>query len=295
MQHQRATDSNVLLLQQSARPNDRQLGVLLIDAKRITAEDALRVLQRQTERGGLFGESAIALGLVSQADIDGALAQQYNYPYLVTRESPLSRDLVAAFQPFSRQVEMLRALRTQLMLRWINVQRKHFAVISPARGDGRSYLAANLAIVFAQLGERTLLIDADLRHGRQHTLFGLELSSGLSSYLSGRIEQPALHRIDGLTNLTVVNAGPRAPNPQELISRAAFLDLLESAAEQFDVVILDTPAAEIGADAQAIAVAARGALLVARQHRTRLRSVDMLSAAIVSTGGAVIGSVLARH
>ncbi|MGC5317045.1 CpsD/CapB family tyrosine-protein kinase, partial [Escherichia coli] len=78
--------------------------------------------------------------------------------------------VVAAYNPFSKQVEALRALRSQLMVRWFDIDGKHKAlsIVSPASGEGRSFIASNLAVVFSQLGERTLLIDADMRQPCQH-------------------------------------------------------------------------------------------------------------------------------
>ena len=109
-------------------------------------------------------------------------------------DASLSHELVAAYKPFSPVVEQLRALRSELMLRWFDEQPAHkaIAVMSEARGEGRSYIAANLAVVFSQLGGRTLLIDADLRKPSQHLLFGLENRIGLSTVLSGRAGSEAV-------------------------------------------------------------------------------------------------------
>jgi protein-tyrosine kinase len=108
----------------------------------------------------------LGLKLLSKADIDFALSQQFNYAYLSDQgDTSLSSELVAAYKPFSRVGENLRAVRSQLMLRWFNTDPAHkvLALVSPGRGEGRSFVAANLAIVFAQQGQRTLLIDGDLR------------------------------------------------------------------------------------------------------------------------------------
>jgi protein-tyrosine kinase len=125
--------------------------------------------------------------LMTQEDVRYALSVQFDYPYLPD-DSSLSRELVAAYEPASRAVEDLRALRSQLMLRWFDTaaERRGLAIASAGQGDGRSYLAANLAIVFSQLGERTLLIDANLRTPKQHKLFNLGGRTGLSDMLVGR-------------------------------------------------------------------------------------------------------------
>jgi len=281
-------------LSPSTPKGGRQIGAILIDSGTITPRDAEEVLRLQKDRGLRFGEAAIKLGLISEADLHRVLASQYDYPYITTEESKVSLELVAAYRPSSPQVEMLRAIRSQLMLRWFTESRKQLAVVSVARGEGRSYLAANLAVVFSQLGERTLLLDADMRNPRQHALFGLEGSSGLSTFLSGRANEPRLNRVPGLIDLSVLSAGPAPPNPQELAARPSFGHMLGELSQQFDVIIIDTPAAETSADAQSLAVRAGGALLLARQDQTRLRAIAALTSAIRTTGGQIVGSVLAR-
>ena len=147
----------------------RTLGAILIDSGQLTPEDAERVLQYQKQHNLRFGEAAVRLGLISEADIQFALSRQFAYAYLRKTPGearPLSDELVAAYQPFSPRVEQLRAIRSQLMLRWFDraEERQVLTVVGAERGEGRSYLAANLAIVFSQLGERTLA--GRCRHAR---------------------------------------------------------------------------------------------------------------------------------
>lgn len=274
---------------------DRSIGALLIDAGQLRPEDAEQILRLQKAEGIRFGEAAIRLGLVSADDLQHALARQFDYPYLKPGESAVSEDLVAAYRPFGPQVEALRALRGQLMLRWFNAEygRKALALASPARGEGRSFLAANLAIVFSQLGERTLLIDADMRAPRQHALFGLDDRAGLSTFLSGRGETPVLARIPELASLSVMPAGPVPPNPQELLGRPAFANLLADLAVEYDAILIDTPAAESGADAQAIASHAGAALLLARKDHTALAALQALGSGLTDAAAKVLGAVLA--
>jgi receptor protein-tyrosine kinase len=261
----------------------------------LSLADAERILHAQKEMDLRFGEAAIRLGLLTVEDIQQALARQYDYPYLVKREhgSEISEELIAAYEPFSQQVETLRGLRSQLMLRWFTgeAERKTLAVASPGRGDGRSYLAANLAVVFSQLGEHTLLIDADMRHPRQHALFGLTNKTGLSTILSGRADLGDIRRIPSFMDLSVLVAGPQPPNPQELLARPMFSKLLEELVREFDVVIIDTPASESYADVQTIAVRASGALVVARNNTTSVRAFGTLVKNFVGAGVVVVGSV----
>lgn len=267
---------------------------MLVDAGRLKIEDAERILGYQREKGLRFGEAAIELGLVTQADIDYALSRQFDFPYLLPGESTVSREVLAAYAPRAPQVEAMRALRTQLMLRWFDAKPENnaLAIISAERREGRSFIAANLAVVFSQLGERTLLVDADLRNPRQHALFGVDNRVGLSAVLAGRAGPEAVQRVSGLANLSVLPAGAVPPNPQELLARAAFAQLLHQLAPQVDVILLDTPAAGESADAQTITVRAGAALIVVRKNAARTWRVQGVSDTVVQAKAAVVGAVL---
>jgi chain length determinant protein tyrosine kinase EpsG len=277
-----------------ASGTSRSIGAILVDAGRLTPENAERILRLQKQQGKRFGEAAIQLGFLTEDDIRFALSHQFDYSYLPARDASLATELVAAYTPFSKVVEQLRALRSQLMLRWFDAeaQRKALAIVSPGSGDGRSFLAANLAIVFSQLGERTLLIDADLRKPRQHELFRLGNDVGLSSMLAGRAKTEAVVKIPSLLALSVLPAGPMPPNPQELLGRPIFSELLHSLSASFDIVIIDTPAGAEFADAQTIAVRAGAALLLARENRTLVPEVAQLMRSLQQSGATIVGSVI---
>src|SRR4029079_13041647 len=116
------------------------------------------------------------------------------------------RVLVACSGPFHPRPRELRARRAHLLIRWYNPDngRKSLVIASPDGGEGRSYIAANLAIVFSQLGARTLLVYADLRNPRQHLIFALPEGQGLSTILSGRSEHKATFPVPGMTRLSVL-------------------------------------------------------------------------------------------
>jgi receptor protein-tyrosine kinase len=275
--------------------NVRSIGTILIHAGRLTFEDAERILQLQRDKGMRFGDAATELGLLTQDDIEFALARQFDYPYLVRGESNISEQVVAAYAPFSPKALAISALRGQLMLRWFDetVSGKALAIISAERGEGRSFVVANLAVSFAQLGQRTLLIDADMRNPSQHALFGLENRSGLSAILSGRSKHPAeLRRIAGLTDLSVLTAGVQPPNPLELLARPPLPQFLRELVEEFDVVLLDTPCASESADAQTVAVRAGAAIVVVRKNASRLWEVRGMSETVTHASTNVLGSVL---
>ena len=272
----------------------RSIGAILIDTGRLSVKDAEQILRLQKEQGKRFGDAAIELGLVTADDIRFALSYQFDYPYLLADDSSLSHDLVAAYKPFSPVVEKLRALRSQLMLRWFDAETQHnaLAIMSPGNKEGRSFIAANLAIVFSQLGERTLLIDADLRAPGQHELFKLGANAGLSGILAGRIGAEAVVRIPSLLGLSVLPAGAVPPNPQELLGRPGFAELLRSLISNFDIVIIDTPAANEYAEAQIIASRAGAALMIARKNMSSMPEIVQVTRSLQQTGTTVVGSVL---
>ena len=275
----------------------RSLGGILIDSGLLRAEDVDRILLLQKQENLRFGEAAVKLGLISEADVQYALSRQFSYAYLrktAGDKKPVSDELIAAYEPFSPRVEELRAIRTQLMLRWFDKadRRQVLTVLGTERGEGRSHLAANLAIVFAQLGERTLLIDADLRHPRQHELFFLENKVGFSTVLAGRSREEAIVRIPDLGGLCVLPAGPVPPNPLELLNRLNFDEFMIQAKSTFDVVIIDTPALSAFEDAAVIAVRTGAAIAVARKAQTRVAAFADLIQGLINNGVNVVGSVL---
>ncbi len=246
------------------------LGQLLLKMGKLNSEEIERVLALQQKSGLRFGAAAKKLGFVTETDIQQALAVQFDYHYLHKSQEFFSKRLIAAYDPFSPQVEALRALRSQLLLRWFDDSEKVLAVVAANPGEGCSNLAANLAVVFSQLGERTLLIDANLREPDQRNIFNLYESRGLSDILVGRADLSVIHKIDSLSGLSVLGAGTVPPNPQELLSRKVFGEVLRRCREQYDVIIVDTYPASMTSDAQTVAARCGGALLVSRLNQTRM-------------------------
>jgi chain length determinant protein tyrosine kinase EpsG len=275
----------------------RAIGAILVEQGRLNAQDVDEIQRFANLQGVRFGEAAVQMKRITERDIESAIAHQYNYPVLARGgEGGVADDVIAAHQPQSEAVEPLRALRSQLILRWFNnANRKVLAVTSAERGEGRSWLAANLATMFAQLGERTLLIDADMRHPRQHRLFNIENSVGLSALLTGRAGREIARRIHPQLRLFVLPAGIIPPNPQELLARPVFDVILDHFAAQFSLVIIDTPAVSETADAQILAANAGNAIMIARRNHTRQSKLVAAMEILTDTGVNVIGSVLNEH
>jgi receptor protein-tyrosine kinase len=277
--------------------NPRSIGDILLAAQRLQPQDLQRILDAQQKDQSSFGEAAVALNILTKADIDFALAQQYGYAYLQDNQNGFSPQLVAAHKPFSRVGENLRAVRSQLMLRWFNSdsQRKVLTVVSAGKGDGRTFTSANLAIVFAQQGQRTLLIDGDLRadaaHGQQ-ALFKLGKNMGLSGILAGRATLDVAQPMDAMPGLSVLSAGAESPNPQELLGRLAFAQLLHAASARFDVILIDTPNGSAYSDGEIIAARGGAALVVTRRNKSLVAETRSLGARLQDAGVPLAGVVL---
>jgi chain length determinant protein tyrosine kinase EpsG len=288
---------NVLPIESSGRVlarAPRSIGAILVEEGKLSPADAEQVADKQRKLGLRFGEAALHLNVITDGDLRHALATQFDFSYLQAGPQDVSRELLAAYDPFHRAVEELRTVRTQLLLRWYNPDagRRTLAIVSPRARDGRSYVAANLAVVFSQLGLRTLLIDADMRAPRQHNLFNIPDRVGLSAALSGRGDHRSAVAVPGIAGLSVLPAGTIPPNPQELLSRMTFASLVKEAQAEFDLVIVDTPPALEFADVHTVAYRTGDALLLARKDQTRIADTVRVARELADNGARVVGSVM---
>ncbi len=274
-------------------PADARLGELLQHDGTLTEQDVRDIMAAQRLFGERFGDVASRLGLAKEQDVQHALARQAEFPMALPGESTLSPELVTAYQPASARAEALRTLRSELHLRWFGKGNRALAIIEARPGDGGAMLAANLAVAFAQLGERTLLIDANLRAPSQQDLFGLKSDAGLTAFIRGRENlDTAAVKVPGFNCLSVMFAGALPPNPQELLGHVSFAYLMETATSKFGVVIVDTPPMLQCADAQLIAARTGGAVLTTKRHLTRLTDVVRIKSQLEAAGVTLLGAVV---
>lgn len=277
---------------------ERSIGAIIAETRHLTADQVENVVAYQKKHAVRFGEAAVDMGVASADDVIFALAQQYHYPVAFDEQARLSQELVALSKPFSRQVEAFRDLRSQIIMRVdpsVEGERRPLAVVSPEVGDGKTFVAANLAITLAQLGSRTLLVDADMRSPRLHEVFGLQNAAGLSNILSGRAESQVIQQAPGVPNLFVLPVGPTPPNPVELVERPAFGLLLNELISKFDYVVVDTPAAAYGSDAAVIAARCGAVLVVARRDESRVKALGQLTALLQQTRSKILGVLFNEH
>jgi len=282
---------------QEPRVVDRSIGDFIGELRQLSNAQIEQVLAYQRKHGVRFGEAAVALTLATREDVMWALSKQFHYPYASGDGARFNPELVAAIDPFNAQTEAFRGIRSQLMMGPMAAEspKRALALLSPDTGDGKTFFAANLAIVFSQLGAKTLLIDADMRTPRQHQLFDIPHETGLSSVLSGRAEANVVRPVPDLPSLFVMPVGAVPPNPLELLQRPAFGLLVHELLAKFDHVIVDTPASIYGADSRVLASKCGLAMVVARRSVSRMKSVHGLVSEITRGAVQFAGVVVNEH
>lgn len=281
----------------STTSRERSIGDIIRQTNSLSADQVERILDHQRQHGLRFGEAAVALGLATDEDILFALSQQFHYPYAPEERRNLNPELITAAKPFSTQSEAFRAIRSQIMMRVFNGEepRRALAVVSPNSGDGKTFFTANIAVVLSQLGGRTLLVDADMRGPRQHEVFGVRGTAGLSGLLSGRAESNVITQVPDLPSLFLLPVGITPPNPLELVERPAFGLLIRELLTKFDHVVIDSPAGEFGTDATVIADKAGAALVIARRNTSRMRALDEMVGSLSETRTRLIGVIMNEY
>lgn len=207
-----------------------------------------------------------------------------------TKDKQTTPELYLKNQPYSIVSEAYRMLYANLRFLSREQRVQTIAVTSSVSQEGRSTVAANLAIASAEQGNRVLLIDADMRHPMQHQVWGLANSIGLSHIL---IDEAEWHntRQQVLFGLDVINAGITPPNPVALLGSQRMSDLLEKCSRVYDVIILDTPPLLLVADALTIGKSTDGVLLVARPKAIDTVSATAAQELLLKSGQKVLGLV----
>lgn len=269
------------------------IGEILVANGRLTPEDVKRIQEEQAASKVHFGQAALKLDLLTVADLEQALSAQFGYTYFRAEDVSLHQSLQAAVKPGGKVSEQIRSLRVRLLLSQLAVPTARTCAVASARsGEGKSFIAANLAIVFAQLGERTLLIDADMRNPVQHALFGVDNRVGLSNMLLGRAWLESAVAVPHLGMLSILPSGARAPNPQELLAKATFTRLLLDAAKSYDYIIVDTPPVGDFADAQLICSRTSATVFVARPGLSNKVNSGKAVSVLKDSGARLVGAVV---
>jgi capsular exopolysaccharide synthesis family protein len=198
-------------------------------------------------------------------------------------------------QPQSSAAEALRLLRTNLDFASASGEIDKLVITSPGPGEGKSTIAANLGVVMAQAGVKTVIIDADLRKPTLNRLFGVPNDRGLTTLLTHPDEswQDYAKKV-ALPGLFLIPSGPIPPNPSDLVSSDRFKQLLARVQEDVDLVLIDSPPILSASDSLAIATYADGMMLVCRSHHTRIDALRHASHAAHQGGIRLVGVVINR-
>lgn len=213
----------------------------------------------------------------------------------------MKSEIVVVENPKSPEAEMFRNLRTNIQFMNADSDKKVMIVTSTIPGEGKSYVSANLAAAFAQLDKKVLIIDTDMRRGRQYSLFNLRPSPGLSNFLSGVVDNDFIGEKDNIENyiqetevenLYLISAGSVPPNPSELLVSKKMKNIIELLIKKFDIIIFDAPPCLIVADALILARLVDFNILVTAQNVTKIEDLNKAKTAIENVGGKLAGVVL---
>ncbi|MEV6342699.1 polysaccharide biosynthesis tyrosine autokinase [Actinoplanes sp. NPDC051851] len=191
----------------------------------------------------------------------------------------------------SPRTEALRQVRTLLQIAAAERSVKTLAITSAVAGEGRSATTCSLALLFAEAGQRVLVIDAELRHPRLAQFLGREESAGLATVLTGMASVEQVLQPWG-AGLWLLSSGGRPPNPSELLSSPRMTDLVDEVRRRFDVVIFDCPPLLPVTDAAVVAARADGTVLVVRSRRTTGAQVTAAVRALNAVNATLLGCVL---
>ena len=209
-------------------------------------------------------------------------------------------ELVTFNEPKSVISEAFITLRTNIQFMNVNKKLKTLLITSSSPGEGKSWVSSNLAISFAQLGKKVLLIDADLRKGRINEIFEIKREPGLSNYLSETTEEEVfwgdnLKNIIKQTsgpNLSVISAGTFPPNPSELLVSLQMKKLLDVLEQNFDIVIIDGTPCELIADSKILSRIVDSTIVVTEYNKTKKEILKRTIKEIKNVGGNIIGIVI---
>lgn len=205
------------------------------------------------------------------------------------RENP---DRIVAEHPRSPVAEAYRRLRTNVRFSSLDAPLRTLLVTSPGAAEGKSVVAANLATALAQAGLRAAIVDADLRRPRQHAMFGVAASEGLTrSLLDGRLNG-SLVSVQDTQGLVVLPSGELPPNPAELLGSARMQAMLERVLERVEIAVIDSPPLLPVTDAAVLARSVDGVLLVIEAGRTRKSAARQALESLRQVGANVLGVVL---
>lgn len=209
----------------------------------------------------------------------------------------IKKELITQRDSKSPISEIFRTLRTNIQFMSTNKKMKTLLITSTVPGEGKSWVASNLAVTFAQAGNKVILIDADMRKGRQYSIFGVPPKPGLSNFLSDADENEKVNvkkyiRKTEIENLLVMPTGSIPPNPSELLVAPQMVKLLGELKESFDIIIIDGTPCELVTDSVILSSITDSTLIVTAYKSTRKDSLERIVKNIQNVGGNLVGVVV---
>lgn len=205
-----------------------------------------------------------------------------------SRENNLS----CYFHPRATMAEALRRLRTNLQFVSVDKPMRSLVITSATPGDGKTTIASNLAVIYAQAGSKVLLIDGDLRRPTLHQVFSIPNIVGLSSLMIGACQVKEAIQETTVPGVSVILSGPLPPNPAELLGSERMKNLVTELQEQYDLTILDSPPVAAVSDPLILSTLADGTLLVVAHGRTKRDLVQQAASSLKRVKANMVGVVM---
>ncbi|QFQ79415.1 polysaccharide biosynthesis tyrosine autokinase [Vibrio harveyi] len=218
--------------------------------------------------------------------------QQLEVASKLKRKSNKDLLLLAEENPADLSIEALRGLRTSLHFAMMEAKNNVLMISGPAPSIGKTFVSTNFAAVAAKTGQKVLLVDADMRKGYLQQCFGLTADNGLSDFLSGKISQDMVIKPTKVENLDVITRGQVPPNPSELLMHPRFVEFVEKASQEYDLVIIDTPPVLAVTDPSIVGAIAGTTLMVARFEQTTSKELEVARSRFEQSGVEVKGVIL---
>lgn len=211
----------------------------------------------------------------------------------------MRKEVIAEHEPKSPISEIFRTLRTNIQFMSTKGKLRTLLVTSTLPGEGKSWVSANLAVTFAQAGKKVVIIDADMRKGRQYSIFGVSPKPGLSNYLSGMLDGEEINedlsnyiQETEVENLYIISAGNIPPNPSELLIAPQMVNLLDQLKEMCDIIIIDGTPSQLVTDSLILTRLVDSTIIVTAQKHTKKEDLKRVITNIQNVGGKIAGVVV---
>lgn len=207
-----------------------------------------------------------------------------------------NNDLIICKDPKSSMSEAIRTLRTNLQFASVDKKIKTILVTSSVPGEGKSFIASNLAVAFASSGSKVLLVDCDIRKGRQHTIFNLHNKKGLSNLLLENVSEVYSNYINasGIKNLDIIFKGTTPPNPSELLNSDKNKQLVSILKEKYDIIIFDSAPVNGLPDSLVMSTLVDGVIIVTGAKSTSFALLEDTKKNLQNVNANILGVVLNR-